>query len=163
MRTSIGATDADELRRLYRALPPLVWNATNAIKTSAPDQSMRGAEFLRFREQHTWTRRYSPDPDSPVVGVTWYDAAAYCNWLSERAGISEAQWCYDPNADGEYAEGMRISQDGRHFDTLPLTGSRGAMGALAKCLAGKWHSTAAAQPDDSSDDDAKPATAAPTV
>jgi hypothetical protein len=52
MRTLIDAADADELRRLYRSLPPLVWNATNAIKTNAPDQSMRGSEFLRFREQH---------------------------------------------------------------------------------------------------------------
>ena len=61
------------------------------------------------------------------------------------------------------AEGMRISQDGRSFDTMPLAGSRGAMGALAQCLAEKWHSGAAAQPDDSSDDDAKPAKAAPIV
>jgi hypothetical protein len=63
------------------------------------------------------------------------------------------------------ARGMRISQDGRSVDTMPLAGSRGAMGALAKCLAEKWHSGAAAQPDDSGDDedDAKPAKPAPVV
>jgi hypothetical protein len=62
------------------------------------------------------------------------------------------------------AEGMRISQDGRSFDTMPLAGSRGAIGALAKCLAEKWHSGAAAQPDDSSDDDdSTPAKAAPVA
>jgi hypothetical protein len=60
------------------------------------------------------------------------------------------------------AEGMRISQEGRSVDTLPLAGSRGAMGALAKCLSEHWHSTAAA-PDEGDDDDAKPAKAAPTV
>ena len=60
------------------------------------------------------------------------------------------------------AEGMRISQEGRSVDTLPLAGSRGAMGALAKCLAAKWHSGAAAQPDDQSDDD-QPAKASPIV
>jgi hypothetical protein len=44
------------------------------------------------------------------------------------------------------AKGMRISQNGRSFDTLPLEGSRGAMGALAKCLAERW--SAAAPSDD---------------
>ena len=60
------------------------------------------------------------------------------------------------------AEGMRISQEGRSVDTLPLAGSRGAMGALAKCLSEHWHSAAAA-PDQSGDDDAKPAKAAPII
>ena len=60
------------------------------------------------------------------------------------------------------AEGMRISQEGRNVDTLPLAGSRGAMGALAKCLSDRWHSTAAA-PDQGDDDDAKAAKAAPIV
>jgi len=63
------------------------------------------------------------------------------------------------------ARGMRISQDGHSVDTLPLAGSRGAMGALAKCLAEKWHSGAATQPNDSGDDedDSKPEKAAPVV
>jgi hypothetical protein len=46
------------------------------------------------------------------------------------------------------AAGMRISQGGRNFDTLPLAGSRGAMGALAKCLAERWSSASPAASDD---------------
>jgi serine/threonine protein kinase/formylglycine-generating enzyme required for sulfatase activity len=45
--------------------------------------------------------------DSPITGVNWYDAAAYCNWLSEQEGIPEDQWCYERNDDGKFAAGMR--------------------------------------------------------
>jgi formylglycine-generating enzyme required for sulfatase activity/tRNA A-37 threonylcarbamoyl transferase component Bud32 len=65
-------------------------------------------QFLRFRPQHNWEKRYSPGPDTPAVSVTWYDSAAYCNWLSEREGIPREQWCYEPNAAGAYAVGMRV-------------------------------------------------------
>jgi hypothetical protein len=40
--------------------------------------------------------------------VTWYDAAAYCNWLSEQEKIPKDQWCYEPNGKREYAEGMKV-------------------------------------------------------
>jgi hypothetical protein len=36
------------------------------------------------------------------------------------------------------AQGMRISEQGKSFDTLPLAGSKGAMAALAQCLAERW-------------------------
>jgi hypothetical protein len=36
------------------------------------------------------------------------------------------------------AEDMAIRRDGRRMDTLPLEGSRGAMAALANCLAERW-------------------------
>ncbi len=32
--------------------------------------------------------------DLPVVGVSWFMAARYCNWLSEKEGIDKGQWCY---------------------------------------------------------------------
>ncbi len=41
----------------------------------------------------------------PVVGVSWYDCAAYCNWLSRREGLEE---CYEPNSDGMYGPGMTV-------------------------------------------------------
>jgi serine/threonine protein kinase/formylglycine-generating enzyme required for sulfatase activity len=53
-------------------------------------------QFLRFQPRfwHGEFRRY-PSPTCPIGGVTWYDAAAYCNWLSQQEGIPEAEWCYE--------------------------------------------------------------------
>jgi formylglycine-generating enzyme required for sulfatase activity len=44
--------------------------------------------------------------------ITWYDAAAFCNWLSEQEGIPRTQWCYDP--DQPFAEGMTLLPDYLH-------------------------------------------------
>src|SRR5262249_39084833 len=43
-------------------------------------------EFLRFRKDHQFFKQSAPTDDCPVNNVTWYDAAAYCNWLSEKEG-----------------------------------------------------------------------------
>ncbi len=66
-------------------------------------------QFLRFRADHHYNNTYSPTEDHPVSTITWYDAAAYCNWLSEQDGIPKEQWCYEPNSDGQFAKGMKIA------------------------------------------------------
>jgi hypothetical protein len=50
---------------------------------------------------------YSRTEDSPMCGMTWYEAAWYCNWLSEQEGISEDQWCYELSPEKTYGPGMR--------------------------------------------------------
>ena len=76
-------------------------------------------EFLRFRPKHNWTKQYSPGPDTPAVGMTLYEAAEYCNFLSWREGIPPDQWCYAPNKAGQYGEGMTMK-----VGHLSLTGYR---------------------------------------
>jgi formylglycine-generating enzyme required for sulfatase activity len=71
-------------------------------------------EFQRFlRERpdvrHNYMKQYSPEADTPIVGVTWYEAAQYCNWLSEKEGIPEEEWCYPRHAD--IKEGMTSFPD----------------------------------------------------
>jgi formylglycine-generating enzyme required for sulfatase activity len=77
------------------------------------------AEFLRFRKDHQHNKEFAPTEDCPVNMVSWYDAAAYCNWLSKEEGIAEDQWCYLPNEKAEYAAGMKIKAG-----TLSLSGYR---------------------------------------
>ncbi len=52
--------------------------------------------------------RFSSNLDGPMNAVNWYQAAAYCNWLSRRENLPE---CYEPNEKGEYGEGMRVKAD----------------------------------------------------
>ncbi len=78
-------------------------------------------QFEQFLKTHTEfkpegsgqdsIRPYSPDPDGPCIVVEWYAAAAFCNWLSEREGLPQNQWCYQPNKDKAYKEGMTIPAD----------------------------------------------------
>jgi formylglycine-generating enzyme required for sulfatase activity len=66
-------------------------------------------QFKKRFPNHKYTNRYSPWPDGPIVAVRWFEAAEYCNWLSEREGIPKEEWCYEPNRDGEYGPGMRLA------------------------------------------------------
>jgi formylglycine-generating enzyme required for sulfatase activity len=67
------------------------------------------AQFERFKKdhpeiKHRFTREYSPDDDSPIISVTWYEAAQYCRWLSEQEGIDRDQMCYPTVAEIEQAK-----------------------------------------------------------
>jgi formylglycine-generating enzyme required for sulfatase activity len=53
-------------------------------------------QFLRFRKDHKYNKQFAPKVDCPVNLVTWYEAAAYCNWLSAQEGLPEGEWCYLP-------------------------------------------------------------------
>jgi len=68
-------------------------------------------QYREFDKLYELPAVYTRSAELPVVGTTWYQAAAYLNWLSEREGIPREQWCYQPNERGEYAEGMKMSSD----------------------------------------------------
>jgi len=73
-------------------------------------------QFQQFARENPWVK--CPGSGQSVVlsyhpktSTTWYEAAAYCNWLSRKDGIPEDQWCYLANAQGQYAAGMRLAPD----------------------------------------------------
>jgi serine/threonine protein kinase/formylglycine-generating enzyme required for sulfatase activity len=56
-----------------------------------------------------------PDPNCPAR-ISWYQAANYCNRLSQAEGIPEEQWCY------ELVQAERVSRLKKNY--LHLTGYR---------------------------------------
>jgi len=62
-------------------------------------------QFLKFRERF-FNRRYSSRDDCPANNITWFDAAAYCRWLSEMESVPEEQMCFPPLA--EIGPGMKL-------------------------------------------------------
>jgi len=43
-----------------------------------------------------------------MVGPSWYQAAAYCNWLSQEEGIDPKQWCYETKPEGETGPNVQV-------------------------------------------------------
>ena len=69
-------------------------------------------QFRRFQVERPEIKRMPENDlgktlDSPQTGMYWYEAAEYCNWLSEKDEIPRDQWCYQPNGKGKFGEGMR--------------------------------------------------------
>jgi formylglycine-generating enzyme required for sulfatase activity len=66
---------------------------------------------FQHKDLASYLTKFSPDSEGPWIGVHWYTAAHYCNWLSEQEGIPQQQWCYLPNEEGNYDVGMSIPAD----------------------------------------------------
>jgi formylglycine-generating enzyme required for sulfatase activity len=80
------------------------------------------SQFRRFLEtnpalksRYWYPPKLSPADDGPQIMVSWFEAAQYCNWLSQQEGIPEDQWCYPK----QIGEGMEIPAD-----SLQRTGYR---------------------------------------
>ena len=82
--------------------------------------------FLRetsHEEPKGWRAPQFAAPDQPVVGVNWFDAVAYCDWLTGRDGSAyrlptEAEWekaCRGGHAEWEYAWGDQSPESMDYF------------------------------------------------
>jgi serine/threonine protein kinase/formylglycine-generating enzyme required for sulfatase activity len=53
-----------------------------------------------FKQDYDAEERFTPTDRCPVDYTNWFQAAAYCNWLSEQEGIAAEQWCYETDEQG---------------------------------------------------------------
>lgn len=53
----------------------------------------------------------------PAVLINWYEAAKYCNWLSEQEGIPEDQRCYELKGNGIECRANYLSLSGYRLPT----------------------------------------------
>jgi serine/threonine protein kinase/formylglycine-generating enzyme required for sulfatase activity len=101
----VGSPATEAERETNEQRHPVRLGHTFAISAKAVTRE----QFLRFRPEHPFDEKSAPDGNCPMNATTWYDAAEYCNWLSEKEGIPKDQWCYEPNKAGRYAEGMKLA------------------------------------------------------
>jgi eukaryotic-like serine/threonine-protein kinase len=96
------------LRRLGRRIAMAATEVTKAqFEKSSPPKNPLDLRYVLKTE------------DSPQIGLIWFEAAAYCNWLSEHEGIAKEQWCYETNDEGKYGPGMKAKAN-----FVDLTGYR---------------------------------------
>ena len=118
---TMGSPPGEREREDNEALHVRTIGRRYAIATSPVTKE----QFWRFLSERPRVKDNMPpgsiDPTagSPQVSMTWYEAAEYCNWLSEKEGISADQWCYGPNEQGQFDVGMRVKDK-----YLALTGYR---------------------------------------
>lgn len=107
-----GAWFVNSLNELMVILPPSP-AARYRLAIANCEVQRQHFELFLAETNHTWTGVRQDQESDPLLrepscaqgNLSWYDAAAFCNWLSGREGLDE---CYVPNVEGKYAEGMSI-------------------------------------------------------
>jgi formylglycine-generating enzyme required for sulfatase activity len=99
------------------------------------DAGWRYIQDFELVAPRRWGQRNGDEPNHPVVGVSWYEARAYCGWLRAKTARffalpTEAQW-----------ERAARGKDGRCYPW----GDRWEQGRCNSAEAGVGHTTAVTQ------------------
>jgi formylglycine-generating enzyme required for sulfatase activity len=83
----MGASRREQGRRSNEALRPVKLSQRYYLGTA----EISNADFREFLAEHdsaAFSGLSLNDDDQPAVRVTWTEAARYCNWLSEKDGLT---------------------------------------------------------------------------
>lgn len=133
---SMGADDLDDdAKPIHRVRLSPFWLADTQITNQQYQQFVRATGH---REPKFWRGRRLNQPEQPVVGVSWFDARAYCAWLQEQTDWpvdlpSEAQWEFAARGPENHAFpwGFELPDASRaHFGHSWMTGAPLPVGSL---------------------------------
>jgi eukaryotic-like serine/threonine-protein kinase len=92
VQAKLGSPPTEAGRDSDESLVTRPIDRTFAIATTEVTRS----QYLRYQPNFRHSSEYAPEGDCPISAVSWFDAACYCRWLSEKEGIPEDQMCYPP-------------------------------------------------------------------
>jgi formylglycine-generating enzyme required for sulfatase activity len=98
-----------------------------AAKPVTLEQYRKFAARYGVGEIEQWART----GDSPVIATSWFQAAAYCDWLSQQEGLPESEWCYEPLQDPKALPALAGSSVGL------LAGSWGPLAVVCGLFPGR--------------------------
>jgi len=139
---------------IFRRTDPDAWNGVEVdesprhhVSITQPfymaSTEVTNAQYEAFDPEHRRLRsERNPKDDGPVANVSWYDAEAFCRWLSQREGKpyrlpTEAEWEYAcrAGADDPVPASGPIPAGSTHPHPWGLRNMRG--GVEEWCL--DWH------------------------
>jgi formylglycine-generating enzyme required for sulfatase activity len=80
-------------------------------------EPVKVGQYQRFETGEPATAVDIRAAEFPVVGISWFMAAKYCNWLSKEEGIPEDQWCYRIKSDEIELKANYLSLTGYRLPT----------------------------------------------
>ena len=91
--------------------------------------------YRRFDPAVVYSPEISPEESCPINGISYHEAAAFCNWLGGREGLAESDVCY---------QRMNLDAETGQFTYRPVTDYRDRGGFrlpdgaefVASCAAG---------------------------
>jgi len=147
-RFTMGASRREAGRRANESLREVDITRDYYLST----REVTNAQYRQFKTNHSSGRanRYSLNGDEqPVVGISWGEAARYCNWLSKRDGLTPSYRLsgdellgFDDQANGyrlpteaEWAWAARVTTEGMlkfpWGEQFPPTGKAGNFADLS--------------------------------